>query len=57
MHPNVVYDPDTDTWAMYLGDELIGFARTRDEAWHTLLELIDALRGDAEPLPFDAYFD
>lgn len=36
----IVYDPETRDFAMYLDGELVGFARTYQEAEVTLDELI-----------------
>ena len=36
----IVYDRETHDWAMYLNDELVGFARTREEAEQTLDQLV-----------------
>ncbi len=39
----IVYDPETQDFAMYLDDELVGFARTYQEAEQTLDALVYAL--------------
>lgn len=39
----VIYDPETGDWAMYLDGELVGFARTYDEAEVTLDQLVAEL--------------
>lgn len=39
----IIYDPETRDFAMYLDDELVGFARTYQEAEVTLDELIGEL--------------
>ena len=49
----IVYDPETRDFAMYLDGELVGFARTWHEAEVTLDELVAELTSP-EPLPFDA---
>lgn len=36
----IVYDPETKDFAMYLDGELVGFARTYQEAEATLDELV-----------------
>jgi hypothetical protein len=36
----IVYDPETRDFAMYLDGELVGFARTYQEAEQTLDELV-----------------
>lgn len=36
----IVYDPETHDFAMYLDDELVGFARTYQEAEVTLDQLV-----------------
>ncbi|MEI7770145.1 MAG: hypothetical protein WCI67_09170 [Chloroflexales bacterium] len=36
----IVYDPETRDFAMYLGGELVGFARTYQEAEVTLDQLV-----------------
>jgi hypothetical protein len=36
----IVYDPETRDFAMYLDGELVGFARTYQEAEETLDELV-----------------
>ncbi len=36
----IVYDPETRDYAMYLDDELVGFARTYHEAEVTLDQLV-----------------
>lgn len=36
----IVYDPETRDFAMYLDGELVGFARTYQEAETTLDELV-----------------
>lgn len=40
---SVIYDPETSDWAMYLDGELVGFARTYDEAEATLDQVIAEL--------------
>jgi hypothetical protein len=39
-HKTIVYDRETHDYAMYLDDELVGFARTYHEAEITLDQLI-----------------
>jgi hypothetical protein len=39
----IIYDPETRDFAMYLDGELVGFARTYQEAEATLDELISEL--------------
>ncbi len=36
----IIYDPETRDFAMYLDGELVGFARTYQEAEETLNELV-----------------
>jgi hypothetical protein len=36
----IIYDPETHDFAMYLDDELVGFARTYQEAEVTLDHLV-----------------
>ncbi|MFP4439742.1 MAG: hypothetical protein ACLFVO_21060 [Chloroflexaceae bacterium] len=36
----IIYDPETHDFAMYLDDELVGFARTYQEAEVTLDQLV-----------------
>jgi hypothetical protein len=36
----IVYDPETRDFAMYLDGDLVGFARTYQEAEETLNELV-----------------
>lgn len=36
----IIYDPETRDFAMYLDGELVGFARTYQEAEQTLDELV-----------------
>jgi hypothetical protein len=40
---DIAYDPETRDFAMYLDSELVGFARTYQEAESTLDELIAEL--------------
>lgn len=37
---DVIRDPETGGWAMYLDGELIGFAKTEADAWQTLDALV-----------------
>jgi hypothetical protein len=39
-HKEIAYDPETRDFAMYLDGELIGFARTHQEAERTLDDLV-----------------
>ena len=39
----IVYDPETQDFAMYLDDALVGFARTYQEAEQTLDALVYTL--------------
>ncbi|MCS6883367.1 MAG: hypothetical protein RMK84_10030 [Oscillochloridaceae bacterium] len=39
----IIYDPETRDFAMYLDGELVGFARTYQEAEATLDELVSEL--------------
>ncbi|MCG8347595.1 MAG: hypothetical protein MI924_07415 [Chloroflexales bacterium] len=39
-HKEIIYDPETRDFAMYLDDELVGFARTYQEAEVTLDQLV-----------------
>jgi hypothetical protein len=41
---SIVYDPESGDHAMYLDGEVVGFARTRDEATATLDQLVSILR-------------
>ncbi|NJP05955.1 MAG: hypothetical protein HC837_10200 [Chloroflexaceae bacterium] len=42
----IVYDPETHDFAMFLEEDLVGFARTYQEAEITLNELVlEILRG------------
>lgn len=36
----IVYSAETHDYAMYINDELVGFARTREEAEQTLDQLV-----------------
>jgi hypothetical protein len=50
----IVYDYDTQDFAMYLDGELVGFARTRQEAELTLDELVfELLNGDYQHIVYD----
>lgn len=49
----IAYDPETRDFAMYLDGELVGFARTYQEAEVTLDELVYELLSSPESLPFD----
>jgi hypothetical protein len=43
----IIYDPETRDFAMYLDGELVGFARTYQEAEATLDELVyELINGD-----------
>jgi hypothetical protein len=43
----IIYDPETRDFAMYLDSELVGFARTFQEAEETLDELVyELLNGE-----------
>jgi len=43
----IIYDPETRDFAMYLDGELVGFARTFQEAEETLDELVyELLNGE-----------
>jgi hypothetical protein len=51
---DIVYDYDTQDFAMYLDGELIGFARTYQEAEVTLDELVfELLNGDHRQHAYD----
>lgn len=39
-HQEIIYDPVTRDFAMYLDGELVGFARTYEEAEQTLNALV-----------------
>jgi hypothetical protein len=47
----IVYDPETRDFAMYLDGELVGFARTYQEAEQTLDELIYELLNGTHYVP------
>jgi hypothetical protein len=50
----IVYDYDTHDFAMYLDGELVGFARTYQEAELTLDELVfELLNGDYQYIGYD----
>ena len=42
-HKSIIYDPETHDFAMFLDDDLIGFARTYQEAEVTLAALVCAI--------------
>jgi len=49
----IVYDPETRDFAMYLDGELVGFARTYQEAEQTFDELIYELLSGASYVPLN----
>ncbi|MCX7789983.1 MAG: hypothetical protein N2378_05020 [Chloroflexaceae bacterium] len=50
----IIYDPETRDFVMYLDGELVGFARTYQEAEETLDELVSELLYQQERLSREA---
>lgn len=52
---DIVYDSETQIFAMYLDHELVGFARTRQEAEITLHQLVYELQSGHYELHSEPY--